>query len=440
MKILFCVEFYYPSVGGAQEVVRQLAERMAARGHDVTVATTFLPERSQGTHEGVRIEQFEVSGNQVRGMKGAVDRYRQFLQNVEADVVFFYAAQQWTFDAAWEALPRMRARKVLVPCGYSGFYQEAYADYFKALPAVLAQMDAVVYHAESYRDIDFGKQLGLNNAVVIPNGAALEEFRVERDPGFRASVNADDSTLVLLTVGTITGLKGHLELARAFAQADFGARPALLILNGNVPQKGGRKLSKLQRFFELTREYGLVYASRHSVKLLLLACGWRGGSLNSIDTWIARINGGMHGNKQVLQVDLERPKLVQAYLQSDLFAFASNIEYSPLVLYEACAAQLPFLTVSVGNSREIAEWTEGGVVCEAPVDGQGYTRADPAALAREMEVLVADPARLRELGLRGRRAAERRYNWASLTIEYESLFVRLCEEVQPLPHAAGCED
>lgn len=38
MKILFCVEFYYPSMGGAQEVVRQLAERMAAYGHEVCVA------------------------------------------------------------------------------------------------------------------------------------------------------------------------------------------------------------------------------------------------------------------------------------------------------------------------------------------------------------------------------------------------------------------
>ena len=40
MKILHTVEYYAPSVGGAQEVVRQISERMVQRGHQVTVATT----------------------------------------------------------------------------------------------------------------------------------------------------------------------------------------------------------------------------------------------------------------------------------------------------------------------------------------------------------------------------------------------------------------
>ena len=32
MRMLFCCEFYYPSVGGVAEVMRQIAERMAAGG------------------------------------------------------------------------------------------------------------------------------------------------------------------------------------------------------------------------------------------------------------------------------------------------------------------------------------------------------------------------------------------------------------------------
>lgn len=437
MKVLCCVEFYYPSVGGAQEVVRQLAERLAARGHHVTVATTYLPKRMGTTCNGVHVEQFEASGNHVTGMQGEIERYRRYLVQADVDIVFFYAAQQWTFDAAWEVLPRVKAHKVLVPCGYSGLYIDAYADYFRVLPGILTQMDAVVYHAESYRDIDFAGELGLKNSVVIPNGAALEEFAVERDAQFRDSLKASKETLILLTVGAVTGLKGHYELVRAFALADLGERPALLILNGNLPTQGDHRLSKFQRYLQLIRGYGLVYATRHAVKMTLIACGFHCGSLNSIDAWAKRVNGGMHGNKRVLQVDLERSRLVQAYLQSDLFVFASNIEYSPLVLYEACAAGLPFLTVSVGNSHEIAKWTEGGLVCEAPVDAEGYTRIEPSVLAREIERLVENQAQLNTLGCKGKLAAERRFNWACLTTEYEHLFQRLTREELPQSSAVS---
>ena len=67
MKILHTVEFYEPFKGGAQEVVKQLSERMVAMGHDVTVATTKLKERKSKNINGVKIEEFDISGNEVRG-------------------------------------------------------------------------------------------------------------------------------------------------------------------------------------------------------------------------------------------------------------------------------------------------------------------------------------------------------------------------------------
>ncbi|MFS2152568.1 glycosyltransferase family 4 protein [Rhizobium sp. Rhizsp42] len=427
MKILFCVEFYYPSIGGAQEVVRQIAERLAASGHDVTVATSWLQHRSSDIVNGVKVVGFKVSGNQVRGLKGEVDVYREFIRKSDIDVLFFYAAQQWTFDAAWETFGDVRAKKVFVPCGYSGLYNSAYAEYFQRLPAILRQLDAVVYHAESYRDIDFARDHALTNSIVIPNGAAAEEFSVDIDPEFRSSIGARQDTQILLTVGSATGLKGHLELARAFALADFGGREALLIINGNQPHSGGHRPPYCRRFVELVRTYGPAYAFRHSVKMALVALGWRGGNENSIEMWVASINDGRYGNKRVLRLDLPRPELVQAYLQSNLFVFASNIEYSPLVLYEACAAGLPFLTVPVGNTAEIVAWTGGGEMCDAPRDTEGYTRAEPKVLARAIKRLLEDPALLSRLGANGKAASKARYNWASLTREYENLFLSLIQ-------------
>jgi glycosyltransferase involved in cell wall biosynthesis len=123
--------------------------------------------------------------------------------------------------------------------------------------------------------------------------------------------------------------------------------------------------------------------------------------------------------------DLPRAELVQAYLNSDLFVFASHVEYSPLVLYEAAAAGLPFLTVPVGNSAEIAEWTGGGVVCPAPKDERGYTKVDPAVLAENITSLAADPARLAALGQAGHRAWSERFTWDKIVDRYEAMFADL---------------
>ncbi len=85
MKILHTVEFYAPSRGGAQEVVRQLSERLAGLGHEVTVATTRLANRDFGSLNGVKIESFDISGNQVHGYRGETDRY---VNNICYDVGF----------------------------------------------------------------------------------------------------------------------------------------------------------------------------------------------------------------------------------------------------------------------------------------------------------------------------------------------------------------
>ena len=45
MKIQICCDTYYPSVGGVQIVLQQIAERLVKRGHTVDVATSKLENR-----------------------------------------------------------------------------------------------------------------------------------------------------------------------------------------------------------------------------------------------------------------------------------------------------------------------------------------------------------------------------------------------------------
>jgi glycosyltransferase involved in cell wall biosynthesis len=427
MNILFCVEFYYPSLGGAQEVVRQLAERFAQRGHSVSVATSHDDSRHFDVHNGVRIVDFVASGNRVRGFHGEVDRYQAFLESGQFDIVLFYAAQQWTFDAAWPVMRSICARRVLVPCGFSCLFEPAYQKYFQELPTVLRAMDSLVYHARDYRDVRFCRSVGLESECFIPNAADEVEFSTPLDPEFLTRLSIPRGANVMLTVGTITGLKGHLELAQAFQLADFHGRESVLILNGNTPGLRGEQGEILRFLIGLIKAHGIYYAAKHGLKMFLLFLGFEiGGS--SVHDLARRINREKESGKRVIVVDLPRDQLIQAYLHADLFVFASNIEYSPLVLFEACAAGLPFLSVPVGNSAEIAAWTGGGEICHANHDEFGYTRVDPIVLAKKIEGLLQNSARLSAMGKQGRDASRRRFNWDSIASEYEILFEKLISE------------
>ena len=123
----------------------------------------------------------------------------------------------------------------------------------------------------------------------------------------------------------------------------------------------------------------------------------------------------------MLRTNLPRAELVEAMFAADLFVFASNVEYSPLVLFEACAAGLPYITVPVGNADEIVRWTGGGVLCPAARDERGYTRVDPAVLAAQIDAMLADPAMRQALGAAGREAWRRHFNWAAIAPRYEAI-------------------
>jgi glycosyltransferase involved in cell wall biosynthesis len=425
---LLACEFYHPSVGGVQEVVRQVAERMAARGHDVTVATSSIERRESLELNGVKIVEFDVAGNVVRGISGDIDSYREYVLRGEYDLFMIKAAQQWTLDALLPVLDDLKRPKVLVPCGFSSLLEPAYADYYRQMPGVLAKFDQLIFYASDYRDISMARDHGLTHFSIVPNGASELEFSVSKDPEFRRRHGIDEHAFVVLTVGTFTGnLKGHGELADAFALSSFGDANAVLILNGNVliPDTPRDLVTGVPDAIAVVRRVGRrlwrLWRSKPMLRIY---------TRQTIEAAVARINRA-GPRKRAMIVDLPRRELVQAYLNSDLFVFASNIEYSPLVLYEAAAAGLPFLTVPVGNASEIAHWTGGGIVCPAPRDDHGYTRVEPSVLAREISRLAEDRTLLVALGQAGREAWARRFTWDKIADRYEAIFVRLGGHTQP---------
>jgi glycosyltransferase involved in cell wall biosynthesis len=117
--------------------------------------------------------------------------------------------------------------------------------------------------------------------------------------------------------------------------------------------------------------------------------------------------------------------VLDAYADADLFVFCSMVECSPLVLFEAMAAGLPFVSVDVGNAEEIAEWSGAGVIVASPRREKGLVNADPSAVAEAVDRLLADEGERRAMGERGRRAWAERFTWDDAAARYEQVYERV---------------
>jgi glycosyltransferase involved in cell wall biosynthesis len=385
LKILHCVEFYYPSIGGAQEVVRHLSERMVQFGHDVTIATTKLPRRESLVHNGVKIVEFNISGNSVNGIKGEKKKYKDFLIKERFDIVMNYAAQQWSTDLFFEVIDKVKAKKIFVPCGYSGLYDPSYKNYFEKMPEILKKYDATVYLSSSYRDIEFARKHHITNTVIIPNGADEKEFTDpisdERRLFLRNKYAIGGFTI--MTIG-LYGEKGHLDSLNVFKKLPVSK--ATFISVGSTKPKDGN-------YINFSNAASLINMRRKYL------------------------------GKRVVMVDGDQRDDIRDLLKmTDVFIFLSNIECSPLVLFEAAAAGVPFIATTAGNSEEIAKWTEAGIIVKSLPSHNSRVVADKRDTLIKLTKLAYDKELRNKLGQKGRKMWIKKYTWDRIAKEYASLY------------------
>ncbi len=397
MKILHAVESYYPSISGAPEVVRHLSERMVKAGHDVTVATRKLAERKSLTHNGVKIVEFNIRPTSqngmstVTGLAGDTKKYQDFLVHGDYDIVMTYAAQQWTTDLMLPVLDKIKAKKVIVPCGYSALYDPTYKQYFKELPDFLRKFDASVYLSNDYRDINFAREHKIKNTHLIPNGADETEFaeipsaNEKRTLRKKYGING----LMLMTLANYTGEKGHQELLAVFKRLPV---PRATLVSAGTPTPG-------VGFYDVFKSQ----AER----------------VNTSPKFIG---------KKIVMIDGTKRKQVLELLKcADLFVFLSNIEASPLVLYEANAAGVPFVATPAGNSAEIANWTGGGMIVKASDLGNGRVKANLKQALLTVTKLAYNRPRRFALGKHGRKVWQQKFTWHKLTNDYLDLYKSLLD-------------
>jgi len=369
MKILHTVQRYWPEVGGSEEAVKQISERLSRLGHEVTVVTGASSRPAEEVVNGVRVVRFSCSGSAVEGLQGSIEGYRNFLASGDWDIIMNYAAQIWSTDVMFDLLPSQRAKTVFVPCGYSRLYDPRYADYFRRMEEVLRLYDRVVYLSDDYVDRGFADRLGLRNGVLIPNGADRTEFDAATQGHIRSHYGFE-GRLLLLNVSNHSTLKGHDFFWSCFSQLD--RRRVAGLLYGNSYARWPKKY--LSQCYSLCRLHGLRYG---------------------------------------VPVVEEAPRLdvVNAYVDADIFLFGSLVECSPLVMFESFASKTLFVTKEVGNVKDYKD-----IVC--------IVKNEEEAL-RIIRDYAEHPDRYRPRIDEGYRLFRESLNWEAVAVKYEDLYVEI---------------
>lgn len=253
----------------------------------------------------------------------------------------------------------------------------------------MQKYDACIFLSENNPDYIFAQNNGITNTFILPNGADENEF-LEPVHGIRDKFKIpSDNHLLILHVGSHTLLKGHREALKLYHRTELPASTFLLV--GNQSNKICCRECKLREKLQ--------------------------------NTWyqIRKIN------KRVIIADLPRAETVMAYHDADLFLFPSNIECSPIVLFEAMASKTPFLVTDVGNSKEIVSDSHAGVLLPTKFINFRFRlsllqvkKASPL-----LEGLARSKEKRDELGNNGRRLWELNYTWSAIAKKYEELYSQL---------------
>jgi len=390
MRVLHVVQALARNFGGPQTVLQGLIKAQRAAGLDVEVVSTNVdaPHGVLSVPPNCFVEQGGVwirySSVQFRPLLFSIDLKTYFERSLSRyDIVHIHGL--YRFPPTYAAY---QARKQSVPYIIRPFGSLDPYLYKRSSRSVLLKRlyerwfdfpnlngaDAIHYVAEEERE----RAAFLNlkaPSFVVPNGIDWEEYESLPERGaMRARWGIGDAPMVLF-LGRLHFKKGLDLLVAAFDDVRRKIPDAQLVIAGPEHDDYGQTVRRW------VRERGL--------------------------------EGVVH-----FVGPLNRPQVVQAYVDADVFALPSYTEPFPLAAAEAMACGLPVLISDQVNIHAEVTKAGAGVV----------TRCDADDVAAAMEALLRDTERRRRMGDAGRRLVETRYTWPVieqlLRREYEAAIDR----------------
>lgn len=213
---------------------------------------------------------------------------------------------------------------------------------------------------------------------VIPNGIDLDEYRPRRDPALLRRFGIDPEKPFILFVGRITRQKGIIHLVDALRHLNPGVQAVLCAGAPDTPEIGADMKERVE-------------AARRVATGPLV--------------WIPEM--------------LKKEEVIALYSQAALFVCPSVYEPFGIINLEAMACHTPVVASAVGGIKEVVVDGETGVLVPfEPVSETDFAPRDPQgfslALARAINALLENPARLDAMADKARARVEAFYSWTQV--------------------------
>lgn len=443
MRLLLVNQHYPPDSGATGRLLAQLAEALAARGHDVEVLTgrpTYEEARGPAaprreTVRGVRIHRLPMlprrNGALSRTLHYLAFALSSFLAGLfhrRPDAVLAFSSTPMFGGVAAAALARAKR------CPFVYVVQDVYPEIAQAMGVVrpgpvaaLARFleatawraaERVVLIGDEMHGVAASRAVDGARLATIANWADLETIRPLEESGFRAEQGFSPSDFVVEYAGNFgrsQDLETVLEAARLVGErtagagtggaADAGAAAAGVAAGVGAEAAG-------------PGDAGTGGAGPGRVRFLLVGEGSASAEVRRRAQELPNVSVAPYQPEERLGDVLAAADLSLIPLRSGLTRYCV-----PSKVYSILASGRPVGAALDGDS-EVARIVEEGR-CGFRVDP-----ANPAAMAEEILALASDRDRAREMGRNGRAFGEKNATLERAVNEYEALLTDVSESVK----------
>jgi N-acetyl-alpha-D-glucosaminyl L-malate synthase BshA len=315
MKIAIMSPTFVPKwIGGIEIATLNVAQLLAAKGHEVHVLTSLdkgLPEES--VHKGVFVHRILWKGHNFLANRVFELRMLRMLLKIHPQIVHVQTIRL----SKCALLAKVFFQIPYVICGHgSDVYLSNPPDGFEN-KILLKNADVVIALTDHMKKAM--QKMYLRDVKVVPNGINVDEFAPLTKLEARAKLQMDDDERVVAFVGSLREIKGVEYLVRATKSILETGTVIHTVIIGDGPDR--------ERLESLTHQL----------------------HISSYVTFKGQIQ-----NEQI-----------PYYLRvSDVFVLPSLSEGFPVVLLEAMASGLPIVTTNVGGVPEIVRDRENGFIIE----------------------------------------------------------------------------
>jgi len=363
-----------PLIGGAETMIRYLAQALAEEGANVSVLTSHLgealtcPALEQFPTERGLLEIVRLPTSQIRflGTWLYMRNLKRWLKTQRPNLVYVSMLKHDAYVAV-EAGRQWGFPVVLRPegAGATGdIAWQAWGRFGQKFAATCRGADQIVAISRAIHEELIAAGYPGAKIVEIPNGVPVPATPWQRRPGWK-------DCPVAVSVGRLAAEKGHADLVAAWPIVCASHPQARLVLVGDGPER--------PRILDQIQSLGLT----RSVELA--------GSQTQVEPFLKA---------------------------ADLFVLPSHEEGMSIALLEAMALGMPVVATAIpGNRKLVADFRQGRLC-------RGH---DPESLARTILEQWDDGDRGVHMGRAARTLVQQKYSIQAVARQHLALFERVVE-------------